>query len=113
MPGARLPPDASVRQTTTVDGRVLRYTATQGSLPIRDTKGMVIAEVTYTAYTLDGAPPQNRPVTFAMNGGPGAPAVYLNLGAIGRCVRACPRGTVVARIVELRVAGCWIRAHCF
>jgi carboxypeptidase C (cathepsin A) len=77
------PPDASVRQTATVDGRVLRYTATQGSLPMRDEKGMVIAEVTYTAYTLDGAPPQTRPVTFAMNGGPGAPAIYLNLGAIG------------------------------
>jgi carboxypeptidase C (cathepsin A) len=77
------PPDASTKQTMAVGGRVLRYTAAQGSLPIRDAKGTVIAEVTYTAYTLDGAPPQDRPVTFAMNGGPGAPAIYLNLGAIG------------------------------
>jgi carboxypeptidase C (cathepsin A) len=33
-----------------------------------------------TAYTVDG---DNRPVTFAMNGGPGASSVYLNFGAIG------------------------------
>jgi carboxypeptidase C (cathepsin A) len=34
----------------------------------------------FTAYTMPGA---NRPVTFALNGGPGASSVYLNLGAIG------------------------------
>ena len=34
----------------------------------------------FTAYTVEG---QDRPVTFALNGGPGAASVYLNLGAIG------------------------------
>ena len=33
-----------------------------------------------TAYTVEG---ENRPVTFALNGGPGASSVYLNFGAIG------------------------------
>ncbi len=33
-----------------------------------------------TAYTIEG---QDRPVTFALNGGPGAASVFLNLGAIG------------------------------
>ena len=33
-----------------------------------------------TAYTVEG---DNRPVTFALNGGPGASWVYLNFGAIG------------------------------
>ena len=37
-------------------------------------------EVVFTAYTIEGV---NRPVTFALNGGPGAASVYLNLGAIG------------------------------
>ena len=37
-------------------------------------------EVVLTAYTMEG---ENRPVTFAVNGGPGAASVYLNFGAIG------------------------------
>ncbi|WP_426700319.1 S10 family peptidase [Rhodanobacter sp. Col0626] len=81
--GFHLPPfpdDAHVAQSTTVDGRTIKYTATVGSLPVRDEKGNVTGEVVFTAYTVAG---KNRPVTFAVNGGPGASSVYLNLGAIG------------------------------
>jgi carboxypeptidase C (cathepsin A) len=77
------PDDASVKQTTHVAGKALNYTATVGSLPVRDEKGKKIADVVFTAYMLDGAHDPNRPVTFAFNGGPGAASVYLNLGAIG------------------------------
>ncbi|WP_293903888.1 peptidase S10 [Phenylobacterium sp.] len=77
------PADASVKQVTHVAGKTLSYTATVGALPVRDEKGKKIAEVVFTAYTLDGAKDPNRPVTFAFNGGPGAASVYLNLGAIG------------------------------
>jgi carboxypeptidase C (cathepsin A) len=82
-PGFDLPPfpkDAHVAQSVTVDGHTLKYTATVGSLPVRDEKGKKIAEVVFTAYTMDG---KDRPVTFALNGGPGASSVYLNFGAIG------------------------------
>ncbi len=78
-----LPPQASVRLTSRGGGRTLAYTATVGALPVRDDKGKMIAEVVFTAYTLDGPRDPNRPVTFAFNGGPGAASVYLNLGAIG------------------------------
>ena len=84
--GIDLPPfpaDASVKQVTHVAGKTLNYTATVGSLPVRDEKGKKIAEVVFTAYTLDGPRDVGRPVTFAFNGGPGAASVYLNLGAIG------------------------------
>ncbi|EIL98748.1 S10 family peptidase [Rhodanobacter sp. 115] len=74
------PADAHVTQSTRVDGRTLKYTVTVGSLPVRDEKGKVIAQVVFTAYTMPG---KHRPVTFAVNGGPGASSVYLNLGAIG------------------------------
>jgi carboxypeptidase C (cathepsin A) len=77
------PADASVKQVTHVAGKTLNYTATVGSLPVRDEKGKKIAEVVFTAYTLDGPKDPHRPVTFAFNGGPGAASVYLNLGAIG------------------------------
>ncbi len=75
-----LPADAQVTQSATVDGRTLKYTVTVGSLPVRDDKGKTTGEVVFTAYTMPG---KDRPVTFALNGGPGASSVYLNLGAIG------------------------------
>jgi carboxypeptidase C (cathepsin A) len=78
------PADVTVKQVTHVAGKTVNYTATIGSLPVRDEKGKRIAEVVFTAYTLDGPhDPLSRPVTFAFNGGPGAASVYLNLGAIG------------------------------
>ncbi|OXE36328.1 MAG: peptidase S10 [Phenylobacterium zucineum] len=77
------PADASIKQVTHVAGKAVAYTATVGSLPVRDEKGKKIAEVVFTAYTLDGPRDPRRPVTFAFNGGPGAASVYLNLGAIG------------------------------
>lgn len=74
------PPDRSLRQSTVVDGRKLGYEATVGSLPVLDDKGKTIADVMFIAYTVPG---KDRPVTFALNGGPGAASVYLNLGALG------------------------------
>lgn len=75
-----LPVDAHVEQTITLDGKPLHYTVTVGTLPVRNTDGKKVGQVVYTAYTVK-AP--NRPVTFALNGGPGASSVYLNFGAIG------------------------------
>ncbi len=72
------PADKSVKQTTTIGGKTIAYTATVGALPVRDDKGKTIAEVVFTAYTLDGPRDPNRPITFAFNGGPGAASVYLD-----------------------------------
>ncbi len=72
------PAEKSVKQTTVLAGKTLAYTATVGALPVRDEKGKKIAEVVYTAYTLDGPRDPKRPITFAFNGGPGAASVYLN-----------------------------------
>ena len=54
------PADATVKQVTHVAGKTLSYTATVGSLPVRDEKGKKIAEVVFTAYILDG-PREPRP----------------------------------------------------
>jgi len=78
-----LPADAHVKQTIRLAGREVAYTATVGTIPVRDDKGKLIGQVVFTAYTLDGPADSNRSVTFAFNGGPGAASVYLNLGAIG------------------------------
>lgn len=75
-----LPADAHVDQTIQLDGRPLKYTATIGTLPVYAGDGKKSADVVFTSYVLEG---RDRPVTFALNGGPGAASVYLNLGAIG------------------------------
>ena len=77
---APLPADAHVSQSMQLDGKQLNYTVTVGTLPVFDRDGKKSGEVVFTAYTMEGS---QRPVTFAMNGGPGASSVYLNLGAIG------------------------------
>ena len=79
----KLPPfpaDKTVKQTTTIGGKTISYDATVGSIPVLDEKGKTIADVMFIAYTVPG---KDRPVTFALNGGPGASSVYLNLGALG------------------------------
>jgi carboxypeptidase C (cathepsin A) len=75
-----LPPEAHVQQSMELGGKSLHYTATVGALPVRDGEGKIAGQVVLTAYTIEG---DNRPVTFALNGGPGASSVYLNFGAIG------------------------------
>src|SRR5215472_6534636 len=77
---APLPAEAHVAQSVQLDGKPLNYTATVGTLPVYDKDGKKSGEVVVTSYTVEGA---NRPVTFALNGGPGAASVYLNFGAIG------------------------------
>jgi carboxypeptidase C (cathepsin A) len=69
----------------------LRYTASAGRVVLREQvhedgnfKGFEPkAEMFITAYTLDGADPAKRPVTFAFNGGPGSSSVWLHLGLLG------------------------------
>jgi carboxypeptidase C (cathepsin A) len=75
-----LPPEKSAPQTMVLDGKTLHYTVTVGALPVRDKDGKVAGQVVVTAYTIPG---DDRPVTFAFNGGPGASSVFLNFGAIG------------------------------
>ncbi|MET0235936.1 MAG: peptidase S10 [Kibdelosporangium sp.] len=69
----------------------LTYTATTGRVVLRRevlTDGkfdghIAKAEVFLTSYTVDGADPAQRPVTFAFNGGPGSSSVWLHLGVLG------------------------------
>src|SRR5690348_7020636 len=74
---------ASSRHTAVVDGRVLKYTATAGTLTIRDAEGKPTASIFYTADTLDGVPGSRRPVMFFYNGGPGSASLWLRMGSFG------------------------------
>lgn len=81
----------TTQHSITVKRRKLNYTTTTGRVVLRQevlTEGKFDghqpkAEVFVTAYTLDGADPAKRPVTFAFNGGPGSSSVWLHLGLLG------------------------------
>lgn len=59
------------------------YNASAGMLNIGKYPERPDAEIFHVAYTLKGANPATRPVTFVFNGGPGAASIYLHLSAIG------------------------------
>ena len=62
----------------------LSYTATVGKLPLKDEKDKIVAQIFYTAYTLDSdSDPAKRPLIFVFNGGPGAASIWLHMGALG------------------------------
>ena len=63
-----MPADAYVQQEIKLDGRTLKYTVTVSAVPVRDEDGKVAGQVVTRAYAVEG---ENRPVTFALNGGPG------------------------------------------
>src|SRR5580704_7136002 len=76
-------PPVVTHHQTTVDGKLLKYTAAAGRLPIKRGDGRIEAEMFYVAYTLDGQDAAKRPLTFAFNGGPGSASIWLHMGALG------------------------------
>jgi carboxypeptidase C (cathepsin A) len=78
-------PIAEVRRVTRhqgqIGGRPIAYTATAGTLTLRDDDGKPTASMFYVAYTLEGRG-SARPVTFFYNGGPGSSTVWLHMGSL-------------------------------
>ena len=79
------------RHRMSLGGKEIAYTATCGTLVLREESSKdgkaggdkPRASVFFVAYTLDGAEPGSRPVTFSFNGGPGSSSVWLHLGLLG------------------------------
>ena len=96
QPPAEKPPVVTHHEVR-VGGKVLRYTATTGLMPLTDEDGKVDAHIFFIAYTLDNPGPGRRPLTFSFNGGPGSASVWLHLGAIGpKRVKMQPEGMMPA-----------------
>jgi carboxypeptidase C (cathepsin A) len=79
QPGA----DRTTTHSLALPSRTLDFAATVSTIRLANPAGAVQAEIVTTAFQLSGAAPGTRPVTFAVNGGPGASSAWLNLGAIG------------------------------
>lgn len=92
-----IPPEKSsvTHHTMTLDGRQLNYTATAGTLLIRDQDDKPYGSIFYVAYTLDGADAKTRPVSFLYNGGPGSATLWLHMGSFSpvRVVTDSPKAT--------------------
>jgi len=73
-------PEAKV-SVTKHQGRIgatsLAYTATAGTMLMKNEKDESIALFGFTAYTKDGADIRTRPIMFAYNGGPGSASAWL------------------------------------
>ena len=77
--------DLSVtKHSLKLNGDIINYTATAGTLPIKSEDGKSKADVYFTAYTKEGEKDAaDRPITFVFNGGPGSASVWLHMGAFG------------------------------
>jgi len=70
--------------TVEVGGAAVGYTATAGTMALKDDEGKTKARVFYVAYVRKGVEDAGRrPVTFTFNGGPGSSSVWLHMGAFG------------------------------
>ena len=92
-----IPPEKNVatHHELALGGKTLKYTATAGTLLIRDEEEKPYGSIFYVAYTLDGADAQSRPVSFLYNGGPGSATLWLHMGSFSpvRIVTDSPNPT--------------------
>lgn len=72
-----------------INGRTIEYTATAGTLLMKDKDDKPIALFGYTSYVKTGGDRSKRPILFAYNGGPGSASMWLHMGILG------PQRTVV------------------
>jgi carboxypeptidase C (cathepsin A) len=79
-----LPAAATTSHTIELPGRSLRFKAIAGPIRLSDAESLAPkADIATTAFILEGADSAKRPITFAINGGPGAASAWLDLGAMG------------------------------
>ena len=96
-PQNEIPQDRLVerQQRLTIDGETIEYKVTAGRLILQEEQegegekagvaegSRPKAEIFFIAYTRTGMNAEDRPVTFAFNGGPGSSSVWLHLGILG------------------------------
>ena len=71
---------STTQHTITINGKSVPYTATAGTMVLRDPAGNPKATVFYISYTRDKQDAGTRPVSFFFNGGPGSASIWLNMG---------------------------------
>ena len=81
---------SSTSHTAKIDGKLVAYKATAGTLLLRNSDDQPIALHGFTAYIKSETTDfRTRPITFVFNGGPGSSSIWLHMGVVG------PRRVVV------------------
>lgn len=79
-----LPAPAVTSHVVDLPGRSLHFKAIAGAIRLSDSQtGEPQADIGYVAYVIEGGDPAKRPISFIVNGGPGAASAWLDLGMIG------------------------------
>jgi carboxypeptidase C (cathepsin A) len=77
-------PDSTTHHSIVLGGRTIPYSATAGTIALKDEKGDTTATMFYVGYTEDGVTDKTRrPVTFLYNGGPGSSTIWLRMASVG------------------------------
>jgi carboxypeptidase C (cathepsin A) len=72
------------KHTIDVGGQRIAYTATAGTMLLRDDKNKPEASMFYVAYTRDDVTDKaRRPMFYSFNGGPGTASVWMHMGFTG------------------------------
>jgi len=78
------PAAASSHHKLAVGGKTLAYTATAGTIDLKNDAGDAIGRMFSVAYVQEGvADAKTRPVTFCFNGGPGSSTLWLHMASFG------------------------------
>jgi carboxypeptidase C (cathepsin A) len=91
-PAAPSVPDAVTHHSLSIASKTYDYTARVGTMALYNKQEQPIGTMSYVAYTLDGAAPASRPVTFFYNGGPGSSTMWLHMGSFGPMRVVTPNG---------------------
>ncbi|MBW8076808.1 MAG: peptidase S10, partial [Gallionella sp.] len=74
----------STQHSVTIGGQTIHYTATAGTILLRNKANQPVGSMFYVAYTENGIrDPADRPVTVLYNGGPGASSDWIQMGGLG------------------------------
>lgn len=74
--------DKTTMHVIQLESGPLTYTATVGSIPVRDKEEKIKGEIGYISY-IQEVGRSVRPLTFAFNGGPGSSSIWLHAAAFG------------------------------
>ncbi len=90
------PPDRTTEQQIDLPGHSVAFRAIVTTHRMQSDTGTPEADIVTTAFLLNGVPAANRPVTFAVNGGPGAGSAWLDLLAMGPWRMPLPQDGVLS-----------------
>lgn len=75
---------SETEHTLTLGDQKIDYTATAGTLALKDAEGKTTADIFFVAYSKKGVTDAaTRPLTFSFNGGPGSSSVWMHMGLLG------------------------------